>query len=510
MTITNAFREIFSSVYSGENLDDDFRIALDRYFPEDISQHKILTYRELENRHNRSRTAFGNAINNHLIPHLCSLAKHENPDKEFLKFKYEIEAIYEQISQFGNYISLKHLISLSGENRSLAGVVELGDYCGIARDFQIAFVNGQGFIVPHQITTDQLSNCLRSAKGAARYFGAIYLFHQLGALHYWSVVPKEHIIRFSKELISSDDELQTFGDDYFGFCSSSTNTIVTQLIKIYSVYDEAIDEHLEASFIRTLKKKITGSPSSKLEEPGNRLEILKACSVHFVDYCLQMGWCEANGNNISASQKLKILIKENHPESKKQKKFYEIEKLLVAALRKNGKPMHTSEFIPAMEAAGANKAHEEEFSFLFYRRGTQYNSTYHTLDDHYETETGETEIVHQVDRSRIEINRINRRYALARETKEVCEYRCQICGERLEIGDDEFYAEAHHIKPLGTPHNGDDIQGNMICVCPNCHVKLDYGVLYLDKTKLKNLDNNPIEDRFISYHNESIYNGKVS
>jgi hypothetical protein len=508
MTITNAFRELFYSAYSGENKDADYKIALERYFPEDISQHKITTYRDLKKPKSRSSTAFDNAIINHLTPHLLELAKNENPNKEFLAFKQEIEKTYQQISQFGNFLSLSDLIYTSGANRSLAGIFELGDYCGITRDFHVVFVNDYGFIVPDYVTTNQLSKCLKSARGAAKYFGSIYPFDQLGALPDWDLVPREHVIRLAKELISIDDMLLTFGNDYFGICSAKGNTILTQLIKIYSVYEETIDEHLEASFKRTLKKKITGNPSSKLKEKVNRLEILNACSVYFIDYCLQMKWCESDGNYISASQNLRTLIKENPPENKEPKKFYEIEKKLVEALRKNGKPMHTFEFIPAMEDAKANKSHEEEFPFLFYRRGAQYNSTYHTLDDQYESKTGEIENVHQVDRTRIEINRINRKESLARKTKQVCEYICQLCGDRIEIGEDEFYAEAHHIKPLGIPHNGDDFQENMICVCPNCHVKLDYGVIHLDKSKLHNLDKNPIGDMYITYHNQNIYNGK--
>jgi predicted restriction endonuclease len=61
------------------------------------------------------------------------------------------------------------------------------------------------------------------------------------------------------------------------------------------------------------------------------------------------------------------------------------------------------------------------------------------------------------------------------------EYRCQICGKRIALPDGGFYAEAHHIRPLGSPHNGPDHVGNILCVCPNHHVALDYLCLRLDK-----------------------------
>ena len=76
----------------------------------------------------------------------------------------------------------------------------------------------------------------------------------------------------------------------------------------------------------------------------------------------------------------------------------------------------------------------------------------------------------QPERVRQETYRILRDTALARTVKESHQYRCQICGQTLRLGDGIPYAEAHHIVPLGTPHNGPDIRGNILCVCPNDHV----------------------------------------
>lgn len=51
---------------------------------------------------------------------------------------------------------------------------------------------------------------------------------------------------------------------------------------------------------------------------------------------------------------------------------------------------------------------------------------------------------------------------------------CQVCGTVLTTPSGP-YAEAAHIRPLGTPHNGPDTPGNVICLCPNHHVLFDCG-----------------------------------
>lgn len=80
-------------------------------------------------------------------------------------------------------------------------------------------------------------------------------------------------------------------------------------------------------------------------------------------------------------------------------------------------------------------------------------------------------------------------------------FRCQICDERIELLDGSFYAEAHHIQPLGSPHNGPDIEGNVLCLCPTHHVMLDYCIIPLSHQSLKTVKGHLIESRFIEYHN---------
>jgi HNH endonuclease len=79
------------------------------------------------------------------------------------------------------------------------------------------------------------------------------------------------------------------------------------------------------------------------------------------------------------------------------------------------------------------------------------------------------------DRVGLFTTRIIRDSAAARRLKALYDYRCQICGERIELGFSSFYAEAHHIRPLGGPHGGTDTQDNMLVVCPTHHAMLDLG-----------------------------------
>jgi putative restriction endonuclease len=72
------------------------------------------------------------------------------------------------------------------------------------------------------------------------------------------------------------------------------------------------------------------------------------------------------------------------------------------------------------------------------------------------------------------IQRIVRDTKLGQQVKAMYDYQCQICGVRLE-GLAGPYAEAAHIRPLGTPHHGPDSLENLLCLCPNHHVLLDFG-----------------------------------
>jgi predicted restriction endonuclease len=110
------------------------------------------------------------------------------------------------------------------------------------------------------------------------------------------------------------------------------------------------------------------------------------------------------------------------------------------------------------------------------------------------------------ERYAIQVNRIIRDTKLATEIKELYNYICQLCGYCIEFEDGRRYAEAHHVKPLGSPHNGHDSQDNILCLCPNCHAKLDFGIIKLDSKKINSDDqHHAIKTEYIEYHNTHIF-----
>jgi hypothetical protein len=103
-----------------------------------------------------------------------------------------------------------------------------------------------------------------------------------------------------------------------------------------------------------------------------------------------------------------------------------------------------------------------------------------------------------------ETYRVLRDTQLARKLKALHRNACQICSTTLRLADGTMYSEAHHIRPLGAPHNGPDVAGNIIVLCPNHHVLFDYGALSLDADKLSIVHGHRIEAKYVAYHNEII------
>jgi hypothetical protein len=83
----------------------------------------------------------------------------------------------------------------------------------------------------------------------------------------------------------------------------------------------------------------------------------------------------------------------------------------------------------------------------------------------------------QIPRTTQVVRRIRlRNTLLAAHVKQRYECRCQICQVAVQLAS-RVYAEAHHIRPLGSPHFGRDIEGNILVLCPNHHVMLDRGAV---------------------------------
>ncbi|GGN53660.1 hypothetical protein GCM10011579_012070 [Streptomyces albiflavescens] len=115
------------------------------------------------------------------------------------------------------------------------------------------------------------------------------------------------------------------------------------------------------------------------------------------------------------------------------------------------------------------------------------------------------------------VERIVRDTAVIRRVKRWHGYRCQVCRLALAIGpDDANYAEGAHIQALGKQGNGPDVDGNVLCLCPNCHIRLDRGAIYLTDaldvidrfgseaaprmTKLATVPEHRIQQKFVRAH----------
>jgi hypothetical protein len=110
----------------------------------------------------------------------------------------------------------------------------------------------------------------------------------------------------------------------------------------------------------------------------------------------------------------------------------------------------------------------------------------------------------EIKRSRIESYRILRDTSLARTIKALHKNRCQICDVALPLADGSSYGEAHHTKPLGSPHNGPDIEGNILVLCPNHHALCDLGAIQINLDEIRSHPDHRICKEFIDYHNQEI------
>lgn len=110
---------------------------------------------------------------------------------------------------------------------------------------------------------------------------------------------------------------------------------------------------------------------------------------------------------------------------------------------------------------------------------------------------------------------------LAVEIKRRYGHTCQLCGTPVVLADRLKYAEAHHLWPIGMPHFGPDVPGNIIVVCPNHHILFDRGaVMIVPKTlavthavsgalpsdaRLYVQPWHDIKNKYLAYHNAKIF-----
>lgn len=99
------------------------------------------------------------------------------------------------------------------------------------------------------------------------------------------------------------------------------------------------------------------------------------------------------------------------------------------------------------------------------------------------------------------VSRIIRSTKISRALKLLHKNECQVCGTTLMLNN-KGYSEAHHIRPLGGEHRGPDSPANILVVCPNCHVELDFSSKNIIVESLRNHRRHYIDKQFIEYHNK--------
>ncbi len=125
------------------------------------------------------------------------------------------------------------------------------------------------------------------------------------------------------------------------------------------------------------------------------------------------------------------------------------------------------------------------------------------------------------DRTKTHTSRIIRNTQIVNSLKAEYDYTCQICGDKRYRDEGVGYAEGHHLRPLGKPHNGPDTESNIIILCPTCHADADYGMLKFDiasskvvhkydsskdGSQLENVAGHEVAKRFLEYHNKRVAN----
>ncbi len=105
------------------------------------------------------------------------------------------------------------------------------------------------------------------------------------------------------------------------------------------------------------------------------------------------------------------------------------------------------------------------------------------------------------------ISRLIRDTKLSRLTKAENNWKCQICGKSIQLPNGFYYSEGHHLKPLGGEHQGPDIEGNIIILCPYHHTEFDYGSIAINpETKLiEHIDShNQYHLKQLAYNRENL------
>lgn len=118
------------------------------------------------------------------------------------------------------------------------------------------------------------------------------------------------------------------------------------------------------------------------------------------------------------------------------------------------------------------------------------------------------------------VQRIVRNTSVSQRVKELHRHVCQICGVRIEIATGA-YAEGAHVQPLGRPHDGPDVESNILCLCPNDHVRFEFGAVVVEDDlslterltgntlgKLRTVAGHAVDRDYLRYHREGFNLGQ--
>jgi 5-methylcytosine-specific restriction protein A len=123
-------------------------------------------------------------------------------------------------------------------------------------------------------------------------------------------------------------------------------------------------------------------------------------------------------------------------------------------------------------------------------------------------------VVEPTRRGEVTTSRIIRSSALIERVKAVHGNRCQVCGLAIEVPGG-LYSEGAHMHPLGEPHNGPDVIGNILCLCPNHHVMLDRRAFSINddwtligcvEGRLRTHPDHLVSLEHVRFHRTQIYN----
>ena len=122
------------------------------------------------------------------------------------------------------------------------------------------------------------------------------------------------------------------------------------------------------------------------------------------------------------------------------------------------------------------------------------------------------------DRIETHVQRIVRDTNAAKSLKALYDYKCQVCGLRIEPASGSYYIEVHHVRPLGGGHSGLDNHKNMLVLCPNHHAMFDFGIpqfiaadrIMIGETSLALTCKHSLAADVIAYHNEHIHHSPSS